>query len=80
MEDKYFLYSQDQLNEKNQILNKSNKKLIPGEVIVNGVKKNFTMISTTSVIPRFFDTVVVAKGNPSTFTYTMPKTEKGDTK
>lgn len=78
MADKYFLYSQDQFNEKNSILEKSNKVFVPGTVVVNGTKKNFTMLSSSQTIPRFFDAKVVAKGDPSNFTYTMPKTEKGE--
>lgn len=78
MSEKYFLYSQDQFNEKKQILEKSNKTFIPGSVVVNGIKKDFTMLSDTATIPRFYDAKVIAKGNPSNFTYTMPKTVKGD--
>lgn len=73
---KYFLYSHEQFKEKNLILAKSNKEFVPGVVIVNGVRKNFTALSSTPTLPRYFDTQVVASGEIENFTYTRPFTVK----
>ena len=72
----YFLYSREQFNEKNDILSKSGKQFIPGTVIVDGIKKEFTTLSKKPEIPRYIDTRIVASGEPKDFTYTNPKTEK----
>lgn len=73
---KYFLYSQEQLDEKNAILERSNKEFVPGVVVDGGVRKNFTVLSTEPEIPRYFDTEIVAYGDDSTMTYTKPTTVK----
>ena len=39
----YFLYSREQFDEKNQILAKSGKQFVAGYVVVNGIKKDFTL-------------------------------------
>ena len=72
---KYFLYSQDQIKEKDDVLKASGKKFVPGTVVVNGVKKQFTQLSNTPTMPRFIDTKVIAQGEQSNFTYTLPKSE-----
>lgn len=79
MAEVYFLYSQEQLNEKNAILNKSGKEFVPGTVVLGGVKRNFTTLSSKSEIPRFFDTQIVARGEISNFTYTLPIVKKKGT-
>lgn len=71
----YFLYSNEEVEEKNKILEKSGKKFEPGTVVINGVKKKFTRISNTPTIARCIDTKIVASGeNLSDFTYTNPTT------
>ena len=73
---KYFLYSQDQIQEKESVLNTSGKTFVPGTVVVNGVRKQFTQLSNSATMARFIDTKVVAQGELSTFTYTLPRSEK----
>lgn len=68
----YFLYSEEQINEKNKILSKSAKKFSPGTVIVNGKRMKFTQLSSSPTMPRFVDTKVIASGELSNFTYTEP--------
>jgi hypothetical protein len=70
---KYFLYSDDQIREKNSILGRSGKKFVPGTIAINGTRVEFTQISDKSNMDRFIDTRIVASGELSDFTYTMPK-------
>ena len=70
---KYFLYSLEQIKEKNTILAKTNKMFEPGTISINGRKEKFTQISSTPSIDRFVDTKIVASGEESSFTYTKPK-------
>ena len=72
---KYFLYSRDQVNEQNQILSNRSKSFTPGVVVVNGVKKQFSQISSSPDMPRFIDTKIVAEGEEKSFTYEKPKIE-----
>lgn len=69
----YFLYSDEQIEEKNKILIKTGKKFLPGNVVVNGKRAKFTQIHTSPTMPRFVDTKIVASGEQSTFTYTEPQ-------
>jgi len=73
---KYFLYSQDQIKEKDNVLKSSGKVFVPGTVVVNGVKRQFTQLSNDPTMPRFIDTKIIAQGEMSSFTYTLPKSEK----
>lgn len=68
----YFLYSEEQFKEKNEILLKTGKAFEVGTVVINGTRKKFTQISTKSTIPRFIDTKIIAQGYLDTFTYTEP--------
>jgi hypothetical protein len=70
---KYFLYSEEQINEKNEILGKTSRKFSPGIVVVNNKKEQFTILSTKPDMSRFSDTRIVAMGDPKTFTYKMPE-------
>jgi hypothetical protein len=72
----YFLYSDEQFKEKNEILSKVGKSFSPGTVIVNGTRKKYTQLSTTQTISRFIDSKVVAEGVLSSFTYTSPSNSK----
>ena len=71
---KYFLYSNEQIAEKNKILSKTSKKFSPGIVVINNKKEPFSQLSDQPTIPRFVDTRIVAMGDPKTFTYKMPET------
>lgn len=69
---KYFLYSDEQIKEKNNILGKSGKVFVPGTVVVNGKRVKFTQLSNTPTMPRFVDTKIIASGEVSLFTYIEP--------
>lgn len=56
----YFLYSGDQIKEKNKILANRNKQFVPGTVSVENKRCKFTHISQTPEIPRFIDAKIVA--------------------
>lgn len=71
--DMYFLYSREQITEKNKILAKQSKKFKPGVVVVNNKRTEFTQLNSSPDMPRFVDTKVVAKGEVSNFTYELPK-------
>lgn len=71
----YFLYSDEQIEEKNEVLRNMNKKFVPGIVIINGTKIKFTQISKNSTISRFADTKVVASGDLDKIEYTRPTSE-----
>ncbi len=68
----YFLYSDEQLEEKNKILSKNSKRFMPGTVVVDGVRKKYTQLSTNPSMSRFVDTQLIASGELSTFTYEPP--------
>ena len=40
----YFLYSDEQIAEKNNILSSTGKKFVPGTVVVNGKRTKFTQL------------------------------------
>ena len=69
---KYFLYSEEQLKEKNQVLEPTGKMFVPGTVVVNGTRKKFTQLSNSAELPRFIDTKLIAEGHLNNFTYTAP--------
>ena len=70
----YFLYSDEMMKERNQILSKQNKMFQAGTVVVNGVAKQYTYMNTKDSIPRFIDAKVVASGRKEDFKYTEPAT------
>ena len=70
----YFLFSEEQVQEKNQILAGMSKKFQPGVISIGNKKEKFSQISSSSTIPRFVDTKIVAEGEQDKFTYTMPQT------
>ena len=49
---------------------------IPGTVVVNGVRKQFTQLSSSPTMPRFIDTKIVAEGEESSFKYDKPRIER----
>lgn len=71
---KYFLYSSEQLKFRKQVESKMGKNFKIGHVIVNGVKKPFTELSS-SPKSRFTDAILVAEGDPNLMRYTLPKGE-----
>lgn len=71
----YFLYSEEQLKEKNKILSKLSKEFKPGIVVVNGKREPYTQLSDKPSIQRFVDCKIVAEGDPKKITYTEPKVE-----
>lgn len=70
----YFLYSDEEITEKNNILSSTGKKFVPGTVVVNGKRTKFTQLSESASISRFIDTKIVASGELSDFTYQEPST------
>ena len=72
----YFLYSDEQVKEKNKILDKIGKEFVPGIVVVNGARKKFSQISKDPKSARYIDTVVVAEGIIGNMTYTETTTRK----
>ena len=72
----YFLYSEEQFKEKNEILIKAGKSFETGTVVVNGNRKKFTQLSSNPKLPRFIDTTIVAEGYIDQFIYNEPKVVK----
>lgn len=68
---KYFFYSYEQLTMRKQVEHKMGKKFKVGHVVVNGVRKPFTEI-TSSPRSRFADAKLVAFGDPTIIIYTEP--------
>lgn len=70
---KYFIYSAEQLKLRKEIEFKMGRKFMVGHVIVNGVRKPFTELSSMpATSSRYADAILVASGDPSTMRYTMP--------
>ncbi|MCK9198087.1 MAG: hypothetical protein M0P49_00620 [Bacilli bacterium] len=72
---RYFMYSREQLRVKKAIEAKIGRTFIPGTVIVNGSKKQYTEMSTSPNATRFYDSVVVMNGDIRGIVYTDPKVE-----
>ena len=71
----YFLYSDEQIKEKNKILANCGKQFVPGTVTVQGKRSTFTQISNSPNIDRFIDTKVIASfNNVEEATYIAPTT------
>lgn len=64
----YFLYSEQQLAERNRIESKSSRVFTPGTVIVNGKRQLFTEMSKSSK-NRYPDCKIVAEGLKSKITF-----------
>ena len=72
----YFVYSGEQIKEKNSILKPRNKKFKCGTVVVNGQRKEFTQIVTKlSQMSRYVDTRIICEGVLGDFTYNNPTEE-----
>jgi hypothetical protein len=68
---KYFLYSSEQLKMRKEAELRMGRKFKVGHVIVNGVRKPFTELSSTGK-SRYSDAKIVAQGNPDLMRYTEP--------
>ena len=68
----YFMFSKTQLDSRIQLEKRMNKKFKPGEVIVNGVRKQYTEIVTDPKNSRYSDAVVVIYGNKKDIKYYDP--------
>jgi len=72
----YFVYSGEQIKEKNNILASQNKKFKCGTVVVNGQRKQFTqVVSSLNQMSRYVDTKIVCEGIYGDFTFTNPTEE-----
>lgn len=71
---RYFLYSREQLNFRRAIEDKMGNVYTPGSVVVGGVKKPFTEISTTPTSKRYSDANVVTSGEIDNIVYIPPST------
>lgn len=65
----YFLYSETQLKEREEIEKKMSRAFNVGTVVVNGRRKNFTEMARKSS-NRYPDCKVVAEGLKSKMTFT----------
>lgn len=72
----YFLYSEEQVKERNKILEKQGKVFVPGTVYVGMSRLSFSQMSEKDSIPRFIDTKVVAKGYENQMKFDMPVNKK----
>ena len=71
----YFLYSEEQVKEKNEILKKVGKVFVPGTVYVGMSRKNFSQMSDKDSM-KYIDTKIVAKGYKNQMKFDLPKTVK----
>lgn len=68
----YFLYSEQQKINRNNVESKLSRTFVPGKVIVNGLRKEYTEMSTRNTNP-FSDVKLIAEGWKSIMKYTEPK-------
>lgn len=69
----YFVFSKEQMDMKRELAKKRGKNLSLGQVIVNGVAKQYTDIVKDPNGSRYVDTVVVTKGYIKDIKYTKEK-------
>lgn len=69
----YFLFSQQEVNDKNELYDRMSRKLQLGTVIYNGRKKEFSSLSDKPELPRYTDVRIVAEGETDKMIYTMPR-------
>jgi len=72
----YFLYSEEQIKERNKILEKQGKVFIPGTVYIGMSRIPFSQMSEKDSLPRFIDTKIVAKGYKNQMKYVLPTNKK----
>lgn len=69
----YFLYSQQQVDDKNELLDKMNRKLQLGTVIYNGKKREYSSMNDKPELPRYADVRIIAEGDTDKLVYTPPR-------
>jgi len=72
---KYFMFSAEQLRLKKEIESKIGRIFVPGTVIANGSKKQYTEMCTNPNSTRFSDSTIVTAGDIRKITYTEPRAE-----
>lgn len=72
---KYFLYSLQQVNDKNVILDRVNKQFVPGTVVYGGKTREYSVLSDKKTIDRYTDVRIMAEGDPKLMHYTLPTTK-----
>lgn len=71
---KYFFFSREQINEKNEILGRRDKEFKPGYVVINGNRKPITQItSNKEYMNRYVDVDLIAEGYEEDFVYIKPE-------
>lgn len=65
-----FYYSKSQYEERKNIEANAGYVFIPGTVIINGSKKQYTEMSTGSVIKKYSDTIYLGSGDIDKIIYT----------
>ena len=59
----YFIYSQHPVDDKNELLDKMNRKFQLGTVIFNGKKREYSSMSDKPELPRYADIRIVSEGD-----------------
>ena len=72
---RYFIFSQKQYNERLEAERKLGKTYIPGKVMVHGVYRDFTEISTTPSNSRYADGKLITECYLDSVKYIMNKSE-----
>lgn len=72
---RFFIYSQNQRQEKNQIATAMSKKYTPGSLVIRGQKKLFTDIVLNLNTVMYSDYKVIAEGDIRRVKYTAPSIE-----
>ena len=72
---RYFIFSQKQYQERSDAESKLGKRYIPGKVMVHGVYRDFTEISTSPSNSRYADGKLVAEGYLDELKYIMNSSE-----
>lgn len=72
---RYFIFSQKQYQERSDAEEKLGRRYIPGKVMVHGLYKDFTEISTSPSNPRYADGKLLAEGYLDQIKYVMNKSE-----
>ena len=73
MYNRFFIYSQFQRKEKENIANNMSKKYVPGSLVIKGQKKLFTDIVLNTNNVRYSDYKIVAEGDIRKMKYTAPE-------
>ena len=71
---KYFLSSAAYNTDRNEAEKNFGRQFVPGTVLVNGSRKEFSFISDSSINTQYTDTKIVAEGNIEEMKYTNSST------